>query len=721
MSIKKHLLFLFTSLIFVFSFSSFYSFAVAGTLEWQATDAGNGEALYSDSGYANKLAEGNLVQLILDVDGDGLDPIDNTGSIQPAGDDILMPLSSGSNTGSIGANTPFDKEGHFLYSGGFSTNDYAGKDVYVRFWGSAAPGVGSNYGASSGYTLLNTQLPQEFNVVGTVSRYTDKTLGGGADRTRLTVRVYDPAANANIISPAVYVYRDTGQLISSSNSNPHTFILPANRHYYLRVQKQGYIFPSNNVAIQATGDHGEIFLLRDIPLNLVIPVDLGNEITIDYNTNKKQAVVGDIVTFNVSIKNNSILAKENINVQASKIRGFKYITNTAHLGNSPLTLTENNGKYNFSVSNIAGSNTTNLSYQTVISVGAAPGQYKSVSVCYLEDNNEQVSNSDEVKILLVEDPIMTKGTIIGKVFIDANGDGIQSNQESGQLAEPGVAGVKIVAEYGVMVETDENGRYHIPNVPVGRHILKVMPATIPYSNITILENPRWITTTEGMLNKVNFVLFKKDIPAGEFQRQETEMITEDGREKIIEKRIEEEGPGGKYIREERYEVVEKEVNGVLPDGKIVKKKIKGYVKTEFVGEVDVVEVVDGAPQLESQPEVMLVKSAEPDLEQQISDLDQPRAVTMKLFKDTFLVALAEGTLKKNAVGGDEDFLTEQDRSLGDGWRGDGRLAFTLLSQLFNKFNLLMSLDTDRIRTAAAKHLAWNKLMTTLDQDEYYPT
>lgn len=677
--------FLLLIVLFLFSLLLPAAFIYAGTLEWEALNAGNSEALYSDSSYSTKLAEGCFLQLILDVDGNGLTDISNTGSIQPTGDDILMPLTSGSNTGSIGANMAFDIPGHFQYSAGFSESSYAGKNVYVRFWNSASPGIGSAYGESSGYALADSTLPQVFNIVAAGSLYTDKTLGGGEERTQLTVRVYDADNNDNVSAPLIQIFRDSGQLIASGTANPYIVYLPG-RHYYIRVQKQGYIFPSDKITATGSGDHGEVFRVKGTRQIIDIPIDRGNVLTISYAANKGQVVNGDIVTFNVSVENNSSLPQENIKLEISRMRGFNYIAGSAYLDNGAVTLTDSNSKYEFPVTDISGSGSANLSYQTIVSSGAVPGQYKSNSVCYRQGNNEQVSNSDQVKVLVTDDALMDRGTIIGKVFLDADGNGVQSNQTletRNQINEPGVAGIKVYTEYGVSVITDEYGRYHIPDVPVGRHLVKVMESTLP-ENVMIQENPRWLTTTEGMLNNINFVLLPsegKGIPE----------------------------PSTQIEREEKYEEVVREVEEVGPDGRIVKKRIKEYIKTEVVREIEIVKE-EPLPKLQ-QPEVALVKRG----------AEEPAVVKMKLLQDTFLVALAEGTIQKNAVGGNEDYYAEQDRALKEGWRANGRLAFTLLSTLFNKFDLLMSLDTERIRTAARKRLSWQKLMTNLSQDEYYPT
>lgn len=164
------------SFCFVISFSA-TSFA-AGTLVVEAVD---GNKLYEDEALSRPLPKGNLVQVILDRDGDGLDPINLSGSIYPIGDDILMPVLSGTSTCMIGDGLPpFVEDGQFSLVVTFDNDDptpnYSGYRVYVRFWNASNPKAGSMYGEAGSFILEAGLKPQKINVVGDSSFYTDKIL-----------------------------------------------------------------------------------------------------------------------------------------------------------------------------------------------------------------------------------------------------------------------------------------------------------------------------------------------------------------------------------------------------------------------------------------------------------------------------------------------------------------------------------------------------------------
>ncbi len=74
---------------------------------------------------------------------------------------------------------------------------------------------------------------------------------------------------------------------------------------------------------------------------------------------------------------------------------------------------------------------------------------------------------------VVEGILSAEAVIAGKVFVDADGDGVQSD------LEPGVPGVRIFLEDGTQVLTDVAGKYHIEGLKPGLHVLKLDPLTAP--------------------------------------------------------------------------------------------------------------------------------------------------------------------------------------------------------------------------------------------------
>jgi hypothetical protein len=100
--------------------------------------------------------------------------------------------------------------------------------------------------------------------------------------------------------------------------------------------------------------------------------------------------------------------------------------------------------------------------------------------------------------------ISTRSSLIGKVFNDKNGNGIQD------MYEEGLVGVRLATVTGLVIETDGNGRYNIPDAigetqSWGRSfIIKLDHSSLPQGSSLTTENPRVIRFANAGLGKINF-------------------------------------------------------------------------------------------------------------------------------------------------------------------------------------------------------------------------
>jgi uncharacterized repeat protein (TIGR01451 family) len=116
----------------------------------------------------------------------------------------------------------------------------------------------------------------------------------------------------------------------------------------------------------------------------------------------------------------------------------------------------------------------------------------------------------QAKIEIRPEPVFDCGDIIGKVFNDANGNGIQDAETSPYEPERGLPGVRLATVKGELITTDKFGRFHIgcadiPDAKIGSNfILKVDPRSLPAGYRLTTENPRVVRLTRGKLTKINF-------------------------------------------------------------------------------------------------------------------------------------------------------------------------------------------------------------------------
>jgi uncharacterized repeat protein (TIGR01451 family) len=78
------------------------------------------------------------------------------------------------------------------------------------------------------------------------------------------------------------------------------------------------------------------------------------------------------------------------------------------------------------------------------------------------------------------------------------------------IHEMGIPGVRLATVEGLLVETDQYGRYHLADIDGGRwergrnFIIKVDPKTLPEGSTFTTENPRVLRITQALMSKFNF-------------------------------------------------------------------------------------------------------------------------------------------------------------------------------------------------------------------------
>ncbi len=86
-------------------------------------------------------------------------------------------------------------------------------------------------------------------------------------------------------------------------------------------------------------------------------------------------------------------------------------------------------------------------------------------------------------------PLETRA-VIGKAWLDRNGDGVQSGDE------PGVAGLDVWTDDGEVATTDADGKFSFQNVRAGGHAFRLDPATVP-ADYRIASSDQIVTRDAG--------------------------------------------------------------------------------------------------------------------------------------------------------------------------------------------------------------------------------
>ncbi|VAW13412.1 hypothetical protein MNBD_BACTEROID05-658, partial [hydrothermal vent metagenome] len=188
--------------------------------------------------------------------------------------------------------------------------------------------------------------------------------------------------------------------------------------------------------------------------------------------------------------------------------GFKYMNDRVILDGVPIANPTGNRPLLFSVGDFAGKAKKKLKYQLVIGSGVTIGDYQNSAIAQFQ-SGQFVSNRATESVEIVLDPLFDLGTIIGKVFMDKNENGIQDKPEYIALAretikEEPIPYVQIAMEDGTVITTDRQGRFSIPSLTPGRHLFRLDERTLPKDSYLTTDKVVIIDVTPGSTYKVNF-------------------------------------------------------------------------------------------------------------------------------------------------------------------------------------------------------------------------
>ncbi|MDG1233722.1 MAG: OmpA family protein [Pseudomonadales bacterium] len=252
-------------------------------------------------------------------------------------------------------------------------------------------------------------------------------------------------------------------------------------------------------------------------INNHIPADpmVGAIVLLNKDTTKPRATVGEFVPYDITAENLTAFELAAVDLVDLPPQGFKYVDGSARVVrqgadgrfDTPDDIVETVvtvGERPVVLEGVrfAPNEIIRARYLLRIGSGVKRGEYTNTVEPFL--GGSSIGNQSSVEVEVVADPIFDLTTLIGKVFEDVNGNGVQDEDEIG------IAGARVVSVMGEWITTDEHGRYSVPGVdpgdnPRGRNvILKVDPASLPDGAIFTTENPRVMRITGGLMNRINF-------------------------------------------------------------------------------------------------------------------------------------------------------------------------------------------------------------------------
>lgn len=387
----------------------------------------------------------------------------------------------------------------------------------------------------------STDVSIDTAIIDPFSRVFDGITGDLLDNVEVTIIDLATGAPANVLGvdgvssfPSTIVTGST-PVDSSGLQYPlgdGEFVFPVLEpgNYELQlVTPEGYIFASilsvedfaglTNAPFRIIpGSFGQTFTVDELgPFNFDVPLDGVGELIVTKEASTQVSAVGDFVNYTVRIENRSDSASV-LRIQDTLPRGFRYRADTARINGVRIpdpAISPDGSTLLFDGGVIRQGETSNLTYVTLVSAGAPLGEAVN-QVVAVNGAGGLISNRAEAAIIIREDLLRSRLTIIGRVAEDA----CRPDQEWARdiVDGIGVADVRLYLETGDYVVTDQDGLFHFENVLPGTHVVQVDTETLPqgYEPVICEENSRYagsaiskfVDATGGTIWRANFYLEK---------------------------------------------------------------------------------------------------------------------------------------------------------------------------------------------------------------------
>ena len=205
--------------------------------------------------------------------------------------------------------------------------------------------------------------------------------------------------------------------------------------------------------------------------------------------------LGDSLLYTLTVKLVSGSTQAGVAVTDTLPRGFKYIPNSAKVAMSGSSSAITQGDAILGISGVGPTllisigtmqvnDTATITYRVRVGVGAQQGD--GINKAIARSASGSVSNEARYKVTITDGVFTSTSCVVGKVYIDCNGNGIQDDDEQ----EMGIPGVRLYMEDGTYLISDNKGKYSICGLTATTHVFKVDPITLPKGSVLLPSSNR---------------------------------------------------------------------------------------------------------------------------------------------------------------------------------------------------------------------------------------
>ncbi len=272
--------------------------------------------------------------------------------------------------------------------------------------------------------------------------------------------------------------------------------------------------PSAGVDARSAGTTYHLFLTLDSSqapnssqlFNNHIPLDprLDGAVAVTKTTPMVNVTRGQAVPYLITVRSSFGVDLNDVTVIDSFPAGFKYVEGSARIGDVPTEPTVIDRQLVWDGVFLPVDGTQEIKLLLTVGAGVREGEFVNRAQAVNGLTGRAMSEEATATVRLVPDPTFDCTDVSGKVFDDANLNGLQEQGESG------IGGVRVVTARGLAATTDAAGRYHItcaivPNESRGSNfVLKLDDRTLPSGFRSSTRPVQVQRATRGKALRINF-------------------------------------------------------------------------------------------------------------------------------------------------------------------------------------------------------------------------
>ena len=238
--------------------------------------------------------------------------------------------------------------------------------------------------------------------------------------------------------------------------------------------------------------------------HLAIDPVLEDVLTITKTTPMLNVNRGQLVPYVITLTNEAGVPLTDLSIVDRYPAGFRYVEGSARLDGVAVEPQLVGRELHWNGLSLDGSGRHELLMLLAVGAGVSEGEFTNRAQALSTVNGAALSGEATATVRVVPDPTFDCTDVTGKVYDDANRNGLQD------AGEPGLQGVRLVTARGLSASTDAYGRFHITCAVTpleGRgsnFVLKLDDRTLPSGYRLSTEQVRVQRATRGKALRFNY-------------------------------------------------------------------------------------------------------------------------------------------------------------------------------------------------------------------------